>query len=911
MADEPSPDWAGLLNRLQALEQRLDRLEAALPTKAPPLPPKPAPQPADLIMAIPVVEPLPARTPPPPPAAGPPRPPPPVARPREDLEQTIGLKWAGWIGAIVLVVGVGLGIKFAYDQGWFGHLPVAVRLLFMSLGGFALLGAGEVVYRRVNILSAAALFGAGVGVLFLVSYAGNVYYGEYSYQTAFVFAVLTTLIGSAVAIRGRLASIAVLSQVGGHLAPFVLSTGDPPGLPLLAYVFTLQLVALILAFWGRTEKWWILRGWSLVATSWWVFIAVRQGYWGSGLAHEVLWFAVLYAAAYQVELLFSALRVGDAAEPAALPRVKGWGTVFSLAVTAGLTAVVLHVFYEYDSRVWRGAATLFLAGLCLASGFLLRPGSNPLGQALAVGYRVQGLALVILLVPVTLTGLWISLAWGVLALALAVLGARFDRGSARGAALTTWGLALLRLAAEMQHELSLTATQEIWLTLLDHPIQGTTVVGLILAGVGQAIASLVQMDLLQRDRRIADPWTDLARIAAFVATFTWCVESVLGFPLLGGTLALVLGAWLLAAADVVVPRLQFAVHAVCVLLFAAGKWVLRDTLSERLTPRWNALEYVPVFNPQMGLGVLLALSLAGVAYWRRGAFLQPSTSAASDPLPAEARLLAVAGLLLALVSISFSFEIDRVIERSLALGHDLVWPAGQIKLLGLTLLWTVAVVVLALVARRLVYGAALAWILLLVVGGKFLLVDVLLLRLVHHQGPAPVWVVLNFQVLTMAGVLAGFFVLHRLLPLALLDRDNARVLGMVANLLVLLIVLWAVTLEIDRAFATDLASGLSNPRLAKHVAISLFWSLFAVVAVAAGFRFRLAWLRYFGLGLFGVTLAKVAVLDVSEVQHGYRILSLLGLGLVLLATSVLYGQLSPRLLRERQAPEDLKADQVV
>src|SRR5439155_25137933 len=88
----------------------------------------------------------------------------------QGLEQAIGLKWAGWIGAIVLAIGAGLGIKFAYEQGWFGHLPVEVRLFLMSLGGFALLAAGEVVYRRINVISAAALFGAGVTVLFLISY---------------------------------------------------------------------------------------------------------------------------------------------------------------------------------------------------------------------------------------------------------------------------------------------------------------------------------------------------------------------------------------------------------------------------------------------------------------------------------------------------------------------------------------------------------------------------------------------------------------------------------------------------------------------------------------------------------------------------------------------------------------------
>src|SRR5581483_5642952 len=44
------------------------------------------------------------------------------------LERTIGLKWAGWVGAVVLVVGAALGVKFAYDQGWLGQVPPIVRL---------------------------------------------------------------------------------------------------------------------------------------------------------------------------------------------------------------------------------------------------------------------------------------------------------------------------------------------------------------------------------------------------------------------------------------------------------------------------------------------------------------------------------------------------------------------------------------------------------------------------------------------------------------------------------------------------------------------------------------------------------------------------------------------------------------
>src|SRR5439155_1978197 len=41
------------------------------------------------------------------------------------LEHAIGLKCAGWIGAVVLVFGAALGVKFVYDQHWFAAVPPA------------------------------------------------------------------------------------------------------------------------------------------------------------------------------------------------------------------------------------------------------------------------------------------------------------------------------------------------------------------------------------------------------------------------------------------------------------------------------------------------------------------------------------------------------------------------------------------------------------------------------------------------------------------------------------------------------------------------------------------------------------------------------------------------------------------
>src|SRR4051812_44904292 len=161
--------------QIARLEERLARIEARLGIPiAPPTIATPEPTATAIPKHVPPVQfaiPIHAE-----PAA--PAPPPflkaQAAKPRASgagaFETQVGLKWAAWAGAIIVVIGAALGIKFAYDQHWFEAIGPALRVALMSLGGFALLAAGEAVYRRVGALAAAGLFAAGVATLFVVSY---------------------------------------------------------------------------------------------------------------------------------------------------------------------------------------------------------------------------------------------------------------------------------------------------------------------------------------------------------------------------------------------------------------------------------------------------------------------------------------------------------------------------------------------------------------------------------------------------------------------------------------------------------------------------------------------------------------------------------------------------------------------
>ena len=69
---------------------------------------------------------------------------------------------------------------------------------------------------------------------------------------------------------------------------------------------------------------------------------------------------------------------------------------------------------------------------------------------------------------------------------------------------------------------------------------------------------------------------------------------------------------------------------------------------------------------------------------------------------------------------------------------------------------------------------------------------------------------------------------------------------------------------------------------------SALFMAFGVVLLSVGFWRRSAYLRWQALVLLAVAIAKVFLVDVSELSQGYRVLSFIGLGALLLAVSFVY-----------------------
>lgn len=77
-------------------------------------------------------------------------------------------------------------------------------------------------------------------------------------------------------------------------------------------------------------------------------------------------------------------------------------------------------------------------------------------------------------------------------------------------------------------------------------------------------------------------------------------------------------------------------------------------------------------------------------------------------------------------------------------------------------------------------------------------------------------------------------------------------------------------------------------RMYAHFTYSAFFMAFGAVLLGVGFWRRSSFLRWQALVLIAMTIAKVFLVDISELSQGYRVFSFLGLGALLLAVSFAY-----------------------
>jgi uncharacterized membrane protein len=96
-------------------------------------------------------------------------------------------------------------------------------------------------------------------------------------------------------------------------------------------------------------------------------------------------------------------------------------------------------------------------------------------------------------------------------------------------------------------------------------------------------------------------------------------------------------------------------------------------------------------------------------------------------------------------------------------------------------------------------------------------------------------------------------------------------------------------------FGPPQATRLRADELAKeaHVALSVMWTLVGVALTGAGLVFKRLALRVAGLAVLALATAKVFIIDLASLDIAYRVVTLLVLGVLLIAIAWIWTHLRP------------------
>lgn len=435
----------GVRERVDLLQERLRRLVAQedVSTEPPPAPVESTAEPepaapiareqappdttapiADRVRRAPVEE----------PAFKDPEPARPPAPPKPDVIQewvtkikdvVLGGNTIARLGVAILFVGLSFLVKLAIENSLF---PIELRLAAAGLLGTSMIGFGW-KFAQTRKGYGVSLQGGGIAILFLTVFASFRLYELLPSEAAFIILIVITILGAAIAILQNSQALAVLSMLGGFLAPVITSTGDGSHVALFSYYAVLNAGILAIAWY---------KPWRLLNLTGFFSTFGIATFWGAGD-----YIAEFFATTEPFLILFFLMYVGIALlyafrHDTTFNRMVDGTLVFGLPVWVFSIQAVLVDPYAYG-LAW---SALGFGGFYAVTAWFLSQRYPEKLRTMVQSFSGIGLALISMTIPFALNATWTGAGWALEGAALVWLGIRQQRMLVRAG-----GVLLLILAS--------------------------------------------------------------------------------------------------------------------------------------------------------------------------------------------------------------------------------------------------------------------------------------------------------------------------------------------------------------------------------------------------------------------------------------------------------------------------------
>lgn len=344
-------------------------------------------------------------------------------------------------GIVILFFGVAFLLKFAAENA---VLPLELRVAGVGAGAIALLGLGWRL-RTARRAYGLALQGAGIGLLYLTLFGAFRLYAMVPAGIALATMVAVSLFSAVLAVRQDARALIALGVAGGFLAPVLASTGSGNHVALFSYYAALNLGIFAVAWF---KAWRPLNLLGFVFTFGiglvWGASAYRPEHFASTEPFLILFFAMFLV----ISLLFAERQADsaghwlDAVTAGRLPpRIVDGTLVFGLPLVAfGLQAGLVR-----GMPFALAYSALVLAALYLGLARWLQVRGRADLVLLKESFLALGVIFATLAIPLALDARWTSASWALEGAALVWVGVHQQRRLARAAGL------LLQLAAALAY----------------------------------------------------------------------------------------------------------------------------------------------------------------------------------------------------------------------------------------------------------------------------------------------------------------------------------------------------------------------------------------------------------------------------------------------------------------------------
>ena len=188
---------------------------------------------------------------------------------KSDFEKFIGENLISKIGILILIIGVGIGAKYAIDNQLISPLT---RIILGYLVGAGLLAFAIKLKTKYEKFSAVLVSGA-VAIMYFITYAAYDFYALIPQALAFALMVVFTSFTVVAAIKYNRQIIAHFGLVGAYAVPFLLSDGSDKVAVLFTYMAIINAGILIISF----KKYWKSLLYASFALSWLIFLSWMIG----------------------------------------------------------------------------------------------------------------------------------------------------------------------------------------------------------------------------------------------------------------------------------------------------------------------------------------------------------------------------------------------------------------------------------------------------------------------------------------------------------------------------------------------------------------------------------------------------------------------------------------------------------